>query len=92
MTIQKNAVGKASEVTTVELGEMKMVGFPVNVAFKGGDFSQIGKIKQRFMERKGEIQHVINPDFTGRLGIIARLCSPTSIAWKSANSRISRMA
>jgi predicted transcriptional regulator YdeE len=62
MTEQARAAGKATDVTTIKLGEMKMVGFPVNVAFKGGDFSQIGKTKQRFMERKQEIKHVINPD------------------------------
>jgi hypothetical protein len=61
MTEQAKAAGKATEVTTIRLGEMKMVGFPVNVAFKGGDFSQIGKTKERFMERRGEIKHVINP-------------------------------
>lgn len=62
MTNQVRTTGKATKVKTVKLNEMKMVGFPVNVAFKDGDFSQIGKTKQRFMERKGEIKHVVNPD------------------------------
>ncbi|WP_274364134.1 GyrI-like domain-containing protein [Paenibacillus thermotolerans] len=62
MSEQAKATGTANEVTTVKLGELKMVGFPVNVAFKDGDFSQIGKTKQRFLERKGEIKHVVNPD------------------------------
>lgn len=60
--VKVKAVGRASEVTTVKLDEMKMVGFPVNVAFKNGDYSQIEKTKQRFLERKAEIKHVVNPD------------------------------
>lgn len=53
---------KAAEVKLVQLGEKKMVGLPVIVAFKDGDFSQIGKTKERFLARKGEIGHVIDPD------------------------------
>ncbi|MGM0882331.1 MAG: GyrI-like domain-containing protein [Bacillota bacterium] len=54
--------GKAGEVEIIKLSEMKMVGFPVNVSFKDGDFSKIGKTKQLFMERKDEIQHAVDPD------------------------------
>lgn len=54
--------GKASEVEIVKLQEMYMVGFPVNVSFKHGDFSTIGRTKQLFMERKDEIRHAVDPD------------------------------
>jgi effector-binding domain-containing protein len=59
---QISTVGKASEVKIIKLHEMKMVGFPVNVSFKDGDFSKIGETKQLFMERKDEIQHVVDPE------------------------------
>jgi hypothetical protein len=59
---QISNVEKASEVKMIKLHEMNMVGFPVNVSFKDGDFSKIGKTKQLFMERKDEIQHVVYPE------------------------------
>lgn len=53
---------QAEPVRLEKLAEMKMVGFPLIVSFKDGDFSKIGKTKQLFMERKDEIQHVIDPE------------------------------
>ncbi|QGQ99000.1 AraC family transcriptional regulator [Paenibacillus psychroresistens] len=50
------------QVKLIKLGEMKMVGFPVIVAFKEGDFSKIDKTKQQFMERRNEILNVIDPN------------------------------
>ncbi|WP_051251376.1 GyrI-like domain-containing protein [Paenibacillus harenae] len=55
-------VGTAGEVEILTLGEMKFVGFPVNVSFKDGDFSKIGRTKQLFMERKSEIRHAVDPE------------------------------
>jgi predicted transcriptional regulator YdeE len=54
--------GKAGEVQLIQLGEKKMVGLSVVVAFKDGDFSQIGQTKERFLARKSEIEHIINSD------------------------------
>lgn len=49
-------------VKVAAMAELKLVGLPVNVAFKGGDFSKIGATKAEFMRRKGEIKHVVQPD------------------------------
>ncbi|WP_409342717.1 GyrI-like domain-containing protein [Paenibacillus sp. MBLB4367] len=62
MSEQVQAEGKASEVTIVSLPEMIMVGFPVNVSFKEGVFSNIGLTKQRFMDNKAAIKHAVDPD------------------------------
>ena len=77
--------GKAGEVQLIQLGEKKMVGLPVIVAFKDGDFSQIGQGKERFMARKSEIGHIIDSDKYGRHGTAAKSCLPISTAWRSAN-------
>lgn len=58
---QVHTAGKAEEVALLKLDTMRMVGVPVIVSFKDGDFSQIGKTKQRFMERKEEIRHAVDP-------------------------------
>ncbi|MCQ6562985.1 GyrI-like domain-containing protein [Paenibacillus mendelii] len=54
--------GITGEVELVQLDEMKMVGIPVIVSFKDGDYSKIGKTKELFLERKGEIKHPVNPE------------------------------
>ncbi|MBP1991918.1 GyrI-like domain-containing protein [Paenibacillus eucommiae] len=62
MSEQDQKAGQASDVQIVQLEEMKFVGFPVVVSFKDGDFSKIGKMKQLFMERKGEIKHAVDQE------------------------------
>lgn len=53
---------RVREIQIVKLNEMKMVGFPINISFKDGDFSKIGENKRLFLERKNEISHVIDPE------------------------------
>lgn len=62
MSEQTQAAGTASEVKVITLPEMKMVGYPVNVSFKDGVFSNIGLTKQRFMDNKAAIKHAVDPD------------------------------
>ncbi|UVI28027.1 GyrI-like domain-containing protein [Paenibacillus spongiae] len=54
--------GAAGEVELVQLGELKMVGIPVIVSFKDGDFGKIGQTKQLFLARKGEIKHTVHSE------------------------------
>lgn len=54
--------GTASEVARVKREEMKFIGLPVVVSFKDGDYESIGRTKKRFMERKGEIDGIVDPD------------------------------
>lgn len=53
-------VAKAEPVRIEKLPELMMVGFPVVVSFKHGDFSKIGKTKALFDARKEEIQHAVD--------------------------------
>ncbi|RAV11229.1 GyrI-like domain-containing protein [Paenibacillus contaminans] len=62
MSEQVQAEGEVSEVIVVRLPEMKMVGFPVNVSFRDGVFSNIGLAKRKFMENKAAIKHAVDPD------------------------------
>jgi len=48
------------EVKVVDLPEMLMIGLPVNVAFKHGDFGKIGRNKEEFDRRIIEIPHAVN--------------------------------
>lgn len=50
------------EVKQVELPELLMIGIPVNVSFKHGDFSKIGRNKAEFKRRLDEIPNAVNRD------------------------------
>lgn len=52
---------KSLEVKQVELPEMFLIGLPVNVSFKHGDFSKIGRTKDEFKRRLSEIPNAVNP-------------------------------
>lgn len=48
-------------VQTESIGELKLIGLPVNVAFEG-EKSAIGRTKALFHQRRHEIKHQINED------------------------------
>ena len=77
--------GKAGEVQLIQLGEKKMVGLPVVVAFKDGDFSQIGKQRNVSWPEKARLSILSIQIRTGHHGTAAKSCLPISTAWKSAN-------
>lgn len=56
------SIRTANEVTRVSLGGMKFIGIPVVVSFKDGDFGRIEQMKQLFLDRKDEIQGIVDPD------------------------------
>ncbi|WP_164779685.1 GyrI-like domain-containing protein [Paenibacillus kobensis] len=62
MSETTQTAGKASGVTREMREEMKFIGIPVIVSFKDGDYSTIERTKKLFMERRVEIEGVIDPD------------------------------
>lgn len=52
---------KSLQVKLVELPELLMIGIPVNVSYKHGDFSKIGRNKEEFKRRLAEIPNAVNP-------------------------------
>ncbi|NIK77804.1 putative transcriptional regulator YdeE [Paenibacillus castaneae] len=49
------------KIEITELGELLMIGLPVNVSFKNGDFSKIEQTKEEFKRRLSEIPNAVNP-------------------------------
>ncbi|WP_158606453.1 GyrI-like domain-containing protein [Paenibacillus ginsengarvi] len=51
---------KKLEVSVVELTELLLIGMAVTVPFRHGDYSQIGRCKEEFRRRQGDIPNVID--------------------------------
>jgi len=60
---ETSAAAIVEEGRLVQLGELKMVGFPVIVSFNDGDFAKIGQTKALFLKRKDEIKHAVHTEY-----------------------------